>query len=158
MRTRVDSRTVRSSAPWLVSTAEVITVGLPFCVFKLLSGMLAIAAPAWAPIGWLLLAMGTADAIMNAANLIALPVARRRVAGICVLDVSLRRLSARHGGDLGLALDVFVSFALVAIAVGFGLLAMLPPWGLAAWNAAVVLNVLGAGTGRLVGALRARTG
>jgi hypothetical protein len=35
---------------------------------------------------------------------------------------------------------------------------MLPPWGLAAWNAAVVLNVLGAGTGRLVGALRARTG
>lgn len=49
---------------------------------------------------------------------------------------------------------MFLSFALVAIVVGLGLLAHLPRWALILWNMSVVLNVLGAGIGRLVTALR----
>ena len=56
--------------------------------------------------------------------------------------------------ELGLAVDVFLSFALVAIVIAFGLLLRVPAWALPIWNLAVVLNVLGAGAGRLFVALR----
>ena len=50
--------------------------------------------------------------------------------------------------EFGLAIDVFASFSLVAAAIGVGLLPRIGPTGTAVWNAAVVLNVLGADIGR----------
>jgi hypothetical protein len=135
---------------WAVPAAEIVTVGLPFCAFKLLTGLIALGSPL-APLGAALLALGSADLALNGVNLIALVAVHRRAAGVCVADVAITR-----GGDreLALALDMFLSFALVAAVVGFGWLGRLPAWGLALWNVAVVLNVLGAGVGRLLGALR----
>lgn len=137
---------------WVVPSVEIVTVGLPFCVFKLLTGLI-LRASGLAPLGTPLLALGLIDAALNLVNLIALPVARRRVTGVCLTDVALRRL-AGASGDLGLAVDVFLSFSLVAVVIGFSLLGHLPRWALVTWNAAVVLNVLGAGVGRLFAALR----
>jgi hypothetical protein len=131
----------------LLSSAEILTVGLPFCVFKLLTGAIALSTPSLAPLGYALLALGVVDGALNVVNLVALLVARRRVSGLCLADVAL-------GGELGLAVDVFLSFGLVAIVIGFGLLLRIPPWALPIWNIAVVLNVLGAGIGRLFTALR----
>ena len=67
----------------------------------------------------------------------------------------LRRLAELAFGksDLGLAVDVFVSFGLVALVIGAGLLPAAPAWALPLWNVAVVLNVLGAGVGRLLAAV-----
>jgi hypothetical protein len=140
---------VSRSQHWLVPSAEVLTVGLPFCVFKLLTGWIAVHTPL-APVGYALLALGAVDLVLNATNLAALLVAHRRVGGVCTLDVVLGR-----DRDLALAVDVFLSFALVAIVVGFGLLLRLPRWALPLWNLAVVVNVVGAGAARLLTAIRA---
>ncbi|MFT3694373.1 MAG: hypothetical protein QM831_14595 [Kofleriaceae bacterium] len=126
---------------WAVPAAEILTVGLPFCAFKLLTGVIA-GVP-----GYALLAWGAIDAVLNLINLAALITVHRRVAPVCLLAIPFK-------GDIGLAIDVFVSFGFVAIVVGASLLGRLPAWTLPIWNIAVVLNVLGAGVGRLLGAVR----
>jgi len=136
----------------LAALAEILTVGLPFCVFKLLTGAIALGTAA-APLGYALLALGAIDAVLNLANLVSWLAVRRRVGGVCLADLASRRLG---GGDLGLAIDVFLSFALVAVVVGAGLFARMPAGTLVWWNVAVVANVLGAGIGRLFAALRER--
>jgi hypothetical protein len=116
---------------------EILTVGLPFCAFKLLTGLVAYPSPVAYP----LLILGAIDAVLNVVNLfVKVPT--------CFTDLVLRR----H--ELALALDVFISFALVAIVIGFSLLPRLPAWALPIWSAAVILNVLGAGVGRLLAATR----
>lgn len=116
---------------------EILTVGLPFCAFKLLTGLIA-----WpSPIAYPLFALGAIDAVLNLVNMVA-------KVPTCFTDLVIRR----H--DLALALDVMLSFALVAIVIGFSLLSRLPAWAAPIWSAAVVLNVLGAGVGRLLGATR----
>jgi hypothetical protein len=139
---------------WLLPAAEILTVGLPFCVFKLLTGALALEATAIRPLGYVLVALGAVDAVVNLVNLVTVLIVRRRVMGACVFDIVIRAGRSSRGHDLGLALDVFVSFGLVAIVVGVGLVAELPVESRSAWNVAVVLNVLGAGIGRLVAAIR----
>lgn len=131
-----------------VALGEIVTVGLPFCVFKLITGLLAVDT-AIAPVGYALLALGAVDAVLNVANLGALLVAKRRTGAVCVAELALR-------GELGLAVDMFLAFSLVAIVIGGGLIARVPAWALSIWNIAVVLNVIGAGAGRLLGALRVR--
>ena len=134
---------------WVVPAAEILTVGLPFCVFKVLTGAIAVASPSVAVLGYGLLVMGAIDTLLNLVNLVGLLALRRRIAPVCLTALVLR---ARP--DLGLAIDVFLSFALVALVIGAGLFARLPSGTPPIWNLAVVLNVLGAGTGRLFSALR----
>ncbi|MBX3155328.1 MAG: hypothetical protein KF773_04980 [Deltaproteobacteria bacterium] len=131
---------------WVLPSAEILTVGIPFCVFKLVTGLIAIESP-FAVLGYVLVALGALDLALNAGNLVALLVAHRRIGAVCTAELALR-------GELGLAVDVFVSFGLVAIVVGFGLIARMPAWALPIWNLAVVLNVLGAGGGRLLASVR----
>ncbi|MDX6770091.1 MAG: hypothetical protein SF051_11205 [Elusimicrobiota bacterium] len=133
---------------------EVATVGLPFCGFKLLAG-LAMGGPA----GAALVALGLVDAVVNAANLIGLLAWDRRPLPTCSLSFAAGLLRAGTDSlarwrDLGSALDVLLSFALVAGMLGFGRLALLPPAHATLWNACVILNVLGAGLGRLSVSLR----
>lgn len=149
-----------SSPPWVLPAAEILVVGFPFSVFKLVSGLVASrghGAPGLA-LGAALVVLGGLDLALNAANLVGLVLRGRRILDVCVLDALVRRLDRRaaRGGDLGVALDVFLSFGLVAFAVAFGTFAAMPRWALPIWNACVVLNVLGAGVGRLFGALRER--
>lgn len=122
-----------------------VTVGLPFCGFKVLSGL-----SFGGPFGAALVALGAVDAVLNLANLAGLLLVRRRLVAACALALA----AGGAGGDarrrdLGAALDVALSFALVALMIGLGRIAPLPPDRLRAWNACVILNVLGAGLGRL---------
>lgn len=126
---------------------------MPFCVFKLLTGLIALRSSTLAPLGYVLLALGSVDLLLNAANLVTLLATGKRVGAVCLSDVLLRRFSSGDS-ELGLAVDVFLSFGLVAIVIGFGLLLRIPAWALPIWNIAVVLNVLGAGVGRLFVAVR----
>ncbi|HEY4244705.1 MAG TPA: hypothetical protein VGM88_33050 [Kofleriaceae bacterium] len=136
----------------VAAIAEILTVGLPFCIFKLLTGAIALDTAA-APLGYALIALGAIDAVLNLVNLASIIAANRRIGGVCLADLAARRLG---GGDLGLAIDVFLSFALVAAVVGGSLFARMPAGTLVWWNWAVVANVLGAGIGRLFAALRER--
>lgn len=145
------------SRHWLVPVAEILTVGLPFCVFKVLTGLVILRVPALVPLGYALIALGVIDTVFNAVNLGSLALRKRPATGVCLSDFVLRRIRRTAGyDDLGSAVDVFLSFALVAAVIGLGLVLWMPRWALSIWNVAVVLNVLGAGVGRLVAALGRR--
>lgn len=105
--------------------------------------------------GYLLVGVAVVDLAFNLLNLVSLFVKQRRVTEVCLADVVFRRLGATN--DLGIAVDVFLSFALVAIAIGTGMMTRLPAWGVPIWSVAVVFNVLGAGVGRLFSALSRRS-
>lgn len=138
--------------------AEIITVGLPFCAFKLLTGFIALHTPTLSVLGYALIALSVLDLAFNLVNLTSLAIVRRRVSRVCSTDFVVHRLPwGKTYDDLGIALDVFLSFSLVALVVGAGLLTRMPSWGLRMWNTAVVFNVLGAGIGRLLGSLLQRS-
>lgn len=127
--------------PTLLALLEILTVGLPFCTFKLMSGLL---LGHW---GWPLLLLGAADLGLNAGNLLSLVIRRRRTFPICTANLlaSLLGRRDRHWSEMAASVDVAVSFLLVAVVVGGNFLRLLPGFGIAAWSTAVVLNVLGAG-------------
>ncbi len=141
-----------SSHRW-VSLAEVVTVGLPFCAFKLLTGLTL--WPSLPIVGAALIALGSCDVLLNLGNLLSLLLRGERKVAVCTFDALALRTSARPP-DLGIALDVFVSFVIVAAVIGAGLLARFSSRELLLWNLSVILNVLGAGGGRLLSSLRAR--
>jgi len=147
----VTSAGVNPRQRWWVLAGEIVTVGIPFCAFKLLTGAIALGSPA-AGLGYVLVGLGAIDLVLNTINLVTLLTMRRRVSAVCLTEVVLA--GGRGDASLGLAIDVFVSFGLVAVVVGASLLSRLSPWQLMVWNIAVVLNVLGAGIARLLGAVR----
>lgn len=150
---------LESAGHWIMASAEIVSVGLPFCSFKLLTGLVLLATrtPSLRVLGYALLGLGAIDLALNVVNLVSLVTRRRRASGVCLLDLVVRRLEkSEHPSDLGIALDVFLSFALVAVVVGFGVIPRIPAWALPIWNLSVVLNVLGAGIGRLLSSLQQR--
>jgi hypothetical protein len=144
-----------------LESLEVLSVGLPFCVFKIAAGIVfRSAGGAWGTIGTILLALGVVDVVINAANFAGLVLIRRRVLDACFLSFAARSFGAPAGKsrwtlqDFGNSLDVMISFSLVAYMVGAGRLKLLPPELLTIWNVAVVLNVLGAGLARFSESVR----
>jgi hypothetical protein len=144
-----------------LESLEVLSVGFPFCVFKLAAGaVFRSRGGAWALAGQALLALGAVDLVFNAANFAGLVLIRRRVLDACFLSFAARSLSgaARKSrwtlSDFGNSLDVLISFSLVAYLVGAGRLKDLPPSLSGYWSAAVVLNVLGAGLLRFTESVR----
>ncbi|BDU71344.1 hypothetical protein [Mesoterricola silvestris] len=127
--------------PTLLALLEILTVGLPFCIFKLLSGLL---LGRW---GYPLLVLGALDLCLNLGNVLALLVERRRTFPICTANLLAFLLGRRdrHWSEMAAAVDVALSFLLVAVVVGGNFLRLLPGFGIAGWSTAVVLNVLGAG-------------
>lgn len=131
---------------------EVVTIGLPFCAFKILTGLAF--GQYW------LIAWGGVDLLINLVNLFGLLVFKRRLFDACFLSFvvhSFKRPSADRKGhwqDFGNAADVFVSFILVAVMVGGGFLSYLDQSQMLIWNVSVVLNVLGAGLSRLTGSIK----
>jgi hypothetical protein len=136
----------------LLMVAEITTVGLPFCVFKVVAG-LHLAATVH-PTGWALVGLGAVDLALNLVNAIAVSAIGRTPVPICVLHgLSTAGQSGSRRGELGLALDMMLSFILVAGMLALGRLSMLPSPQGSLWSASVVLNVLGAGSLRLAKAV-----
>ena len=135
---------------------ELLTVGLPFCGFKVLTGLSLAGSGTLLPaalLGAFLVLLGVLDAIVNGVNLAGLLVSGRRPLAACSLALAMRPLGKPAGPphkwhELGSSLDVLLSFALVALMIGAGRLRSMPAGRLAVWNACVILNVLGAGLGR----------
>lgn len=140
--------------------AEVITVGLPFCVFKGLVGALLWRSGYHLPAA-ILLALCVSDTLINLVNLGALFFWRRRALSACTLAVVVLRLRVfsaspnEYVKDLGNSLDMLLSFTLVAAMVGLGKIPSFSPEHLRIWNGAVVLQVLGAGLSRVGASFRA---
>lgn len=134
-----------------VELLEVLTVGLPFCAFKLLFGSVLLSR---VPVlGVLFIALGAADVVVNVVNVVGLLVRRRRFLEACTLSFITRILRRRSRAawtwaELGTAVDVLLSMGIVAAMIALGFIARLSPPLLACWNAAVIFNVLGAGVAR----------
>ncbi len=148
------------SRPQWIHVLAILTVGLPFCAFKALAGRILLGEPGWQPVGIALLALAAVDLALNLASLGTTLAGRGNPTAVCALEVALARVRRGHEGwrRLGLSLDAMLSFALVALVVGLDLLPRLPRAAAALWAASVVLNVLGAGIGRLAESLWALGG
>lgn len=139
--------------------SEVITIGFPFCVFKLLVGALLLRLGHTVG-GVLLVGLGGLDTIVNLVNFLSLLAMRRRALSPCTLALVAERsglfrtFSNDYLRDVGSSLDVLLSFTLVAAMVSFGKIGALAPAEGTTWNAAVVLNVLGAGLSRVGASVR----
>ena len=120
---------------------EIITVGLPFCTFKLLAGVL---LGRW---GVPFFALCALDLVCNLGNLVSVPLVGRRVFPVCTVNLLLQCLGRRGQAwqEMASAVDLFLSFAIVAIVIGAGFLKRFSPVEMCAWNVAVIANVLGAG-------------
>lgn len=147
-------------APKRIDLLEVLTVGLPFCGFKILAGLsLTASAAPLRFLGFLLIGLGVLDGIINGVNLAGLLLYGRRPMAACSLALATSPFrgpasSLAKWRDLGDSLDVLLAFVLVALMIGFGRLSLMPPDRLAAWNVCVILNVLGAGLGRFGASVR----
>ncbi|PIR18700.1 MAG: hypothetical protein COV48_06060 [Elusimicrobia bacterium CG11_big_fil_rev_8_21_14_0_20_64_6] len=138
---------------------EVLTVGLPFCGFKILTGVSLAAAAPLQTLGTALIVLGVFDGAINIVNLLGLIASGRRPIAACSLALATRPWSRASGArrkwtDLGNSLDVLLSFGLVSLMIGYGRLGSMPAGNLAVWNTCVILNVLGAGLGRFSDCLR----
>ena len=154
-------RPLSARAAHRLELLEVLTLGAPFCGFKLVAGLvLASRAGSLRMLGFALVALGALDALINLANLAGLLWKRARPLPACTFSLVFS-LRARPGTalrakwiDLGNSLDVLLSFSLVALMIGCGELRGLPAPRALALNVCVILNVLGAGAARFGASLR----
>jgi hypothetical protein len=122
---------------------EAVVTGLPFCIFKFSAGWVIIGSGNKF-LGGLVVGWAVVDLAFNLAALTSEKVS------VCLLSNIGRWTGRQRGEDLFLALDTFLSFAIVAALIGFRLIRQVSePW-LSLWDLAVVLNVLGAGTARVL--------
>jgi hypothetical protein len=134
--------------------SEIVTIGLPFCVFKFVTGLHLFESQYWGS-GSMLMGLGILDTMINGGNLLALLVRSRRILPVCTLTALTqwalrnRNLGYENRMDLGNSIDMALALVLVAGMVGLNRIGALPPQPIFAWNLAVVLNVLGAGLSRL---------
>jgi hypothetical protein len=126
---------------------EVITIGYPFCAFKIISG-LRLDQP------WMVV-WGLFDLVINSVNLIGFAIRGRQLLHTCLLSQTIYLVrrpgddATAHWENLGNALDLLLSFVLVALMLGGGFLAGMDAGLLVVWNISVILNVLGAGSSRV---------
>lgn len=134
---------------------EALTVGLPFCAFKTIAGAaLWAGGPAARVLGATLLGLAALDGLINGLNVVAVLARGRRWLPVCTLQALAIRMRPSHrSAELGTALDLMLSFGLVAAMLGLGGLAHLPATHLQIWNLSVILNVLGAGALRFAHAV-----
>jgi hypothetical protein len=155
-------RNVRRNASLLLAE---LTVGFPFIGYKFLAGLLCLSMldtrAKWL-IGGAFLGLAAIDLLLNAVNLGALVFLGRRILPVCFLSWAIGRTpQSKRSGDLGEALDVMLSFGIVACVVGINLFPQLMAISMLCfylWNACTVTNVLGAGIARMAESLRRRHG
>jgi len=132
---------------------EVITIGLPFCIFKYILGMWLLTHPGLHLIGGALVVLAVIDGLINLANLCSLLARGKRAAAPCLTAVIAGRWpgkasqSARE--DIGISIDVLLAMSIVAYVIGSGIITHLEPRRALVWNVCVILNVMGAGLSRL---------
>ncbi len=147
------------------SQLDYITIGLPFGIFKILFALALSRASTdlvSTGIAFSLIALGTLDLLFNTLNIIACLALRKQIIPVCTFAILFTYLSRKAGHDapkharrvdLGMALDVMLSFILVALCLGLKYLAYFTPNELLLWNISVIFNVLGAGISRMLASM-----
>jgi hypothetical protein len=139
----------------------VLTIGFPFGAFKLLLGLVSLKilpSPFDTLIGFALIIFSFLDIMINLLNLITLVFQNRYLTDVCLLTMFFEMIKGNSENgkawkEFGTALDVMLSFFIVAVIVGGDLTRYFPKFGMTLWSMSVVINVLGAGLSRMMQAI-----
>jgi hypothetical protein len=142
----------------ILDQIAIITIGFPFASFKLLLGITffkMLFSPVSYIVGTILIGWSIVDFLINGINLFMLLFRDRYLTNVCLLtSIFASKNSCFKNNhlawkELGTALDVMLSFFLVAVMVGGNLFHYLSDWEFKLWSVSVVVNVLGAGITRI---------
>ncbi len=130
-----------------------LTIGFPFAAYKFLAGD-AIRNIYKNKIGiilfYLFLVWAVIDLIFNLYDMIKVIQTKRKPKYVCILDyLAKKNEQTIKIKGIGEAIDLFLSFAIVGILVGWNLLSNLSPGYIIIWNIATAVNVLGSGIVRV---------
>jgi hypothetical protein len=124
---------------------QALTIGIPFCIFKLLFGLLCVRVASQQPsvtlaaFGWLVMTWAFADLIMNLARVLFHLSKRASPVEYCII-AQAGRIFKRPG--LFLAIDTLVSFSIICIALWSGWIVHLSRQEAYLWYAATTLNLI----------------
>lgn len=121
-----------------------LTIGVPFCVFKLLFGTLSLRvgatqSPPLTAFGWLIVVWAGADLSLNLTRILFALSGRESPVEYCTL-AQLGRLFGRP--RLFLAGDTFLSFSIICLALWSGWITRLGPGESYLWYSATTLNLI----------------
>ncbi len=118
-----------------------LTIGIPFCVFKLIFGLSAMRAgtPVFAVFGWIVIAWACADLAMNIGRSLYDLADRTAPFEYCTI-AQLGRMLGRP--MVFLALDTLLSFVIICLMLWSGWIARLSDAEAYMWYAATTLNLI----------------
>ena len=128
---------------FLSPTFQALTIGVPFCVFKLIFGLLALRAGAssvsFRVLAWLVIAWALTDLIMNLARVYFHLSGREAPIEYCTI-AQAGRLLKRPG--FFLAIDTLLSFSIICFVLWSGWITLLGRQETYFWYAATTLNLI----------------
>jgi hypothetical protein len=121
-----------------------LTIGIPFCIFKLLFGIVAFhlgaeGDPMLALLGWIILVWATADLMMNVGRSL-LDLAHRNARFEYCTIAQLGRVFNKP--LLFLALDTFITFSIICAMLWFGWITRLDRPEIILWYMATTMNLI----------------
>ncbi len=133
----------RAEGFFLTPTFQALTIGIPFCVFKLLFGLLALRAGALSVFlcvfAWLVMAWAFTDLIMNLSRIYFHLTSRVSPIEYCTI-AQAGRIFKRP--KLFLAVDTLISFSIICFALWSGWITLLSPQESYFWYGATTLNLI----------------
>src|SRR5512137_1177490 len=128
---------------FLTPLFQALTIGVPFCIFKLLFGLLALRASAsyisLSALGWLVIAWAFADLIMNLARAFFYLVGREAPIEYCTIAQAGRFFMRPK---LFLAIDTLITFSIICFVLWSGWIVRLSQEESYLWYAATTLNLI----------------
>ena len=122
---------------------QALTIGIPFCVFKLLFGLLALRAGASSValciLAWLFIAWALTDLIMNLARIFFHMSGRETSLEYCTIAQAGRLIKRPR---LFLAIDTLISFSIICFVLWSGWITLLGRQESYFWYAATTLNLI----------------
>jgi hypothetical protein len=141
---RTDKEKVEESF-FTTPTFQAVTIGLPFCTYKLLFGLLARrvgldqAYDLLSLLGWMIIVWALADLIMNSARIVFHLAGLASPIEYCIIAQAGRFFKRPR---LFLAIDTLVSFTIICFVLWSGWIAHLRQEESYLWNAATTLNLI----------------
>jgi len=128
---------------FLTPTFQALTIGVPFCIFKLLFGLLAlrtgVPSASLIGLGWLVIAWAFADLLMNLLRVFFHLAGREATIEYCTIAQAGRLFQRPR---LFLAIDTLITFSIICFVLWSGWIVRLSQQESYLWYAATTLNLI----------------
>lgn len=128
---------------FMTVTFQALTIGVPFCIYKMLFGLLALRAGeidvGLVALGWLVIAWSIADLIMNLVRVYLDLSGKDSAIEYCTLAQAGRIFNR---AKLFLAIDTLVTFSIICLVLWTGWIVWLSRYESYLWYAATTLNLI----------------